>query len=67
MKHAQADEAWEKRDKVIICKTNFAQEWVIEANKNKCTQTIAELGIPAKYWCHQIVFSEQVAKHFPLA
>jgi hypothetical protein len=36
MKKVQKDEAWEKGDELIICKTNFVQEWAIEANKDKC-------------------------------
>jgi hypothetical protein len=67
IKWAQGDKAWEKRDKVIICKTNFAQEWAIEANKDKQAWTAAKEEIPAEYGCHATVFSETAAKRFPPA
>jgi hypothetical protein len=67
MKRAQKDDAWEKGDKLIICKTNFAQEWAIEANKNKHAQTIEEPEVPREYQQHAMVFSETAAKHFPPA
>jgi hypothetical protein len=49
MKMVQGDNAWEKGDELIICKTNFAQEWAIEANKDKCARTTGEPEIPPKY------------------
>jgi hypothetical protein len=49
IKHTQMDKVWEVGNEVIICKTNFAQEWAIKANKSKCAQTVAELGVPAEY------------------
>jgi hypothetical protein len=67
IKCAQADRAWEVGDEVIICKTNFTQEWAIKANKDKHTQTMAELGVPAEYQRHETVFSETMAKRFPPA
>jgi RNase H-like domain found in reverse transcriptase/Reverse transcriptase (RNA-dependent DNA polymerase) len=64
MKKAQEDEAWEKGNKLIVCKTNFAQEWAIEANKGKCTQTAGEPEIPPEYQWHATVFSEEATKRF---
>jgi hypothetical protein len=58
---------WEKGDELIVCKTNFAQEWAIEANKGKCAQTAGEPEIPPEYQRHAMVFSEEAAKHFLLA
>jgi hypothetical protein len=52
---------------VIICKTNFAQEWAIEANKDKWAQTVGKEEIPVEYRCHATVFSETAAKRFPPA
>jgi hypothetical protein len=67
MKKAQEDTAWEKGDELIICKTNFAQEWVIEANKGKCAQTVRDPEIPSEYQRHMTVFSEEAVKCFPPA
>jgi hypothetical protein len=67
IKRAQGDKAWEAGDEVIICKTNFAQEWAIEANKDKWAQIADKEEIPAEYECHAMVFSETAAKHFPPA
>jgi hypothetical protein len=61
------DTAWEKGDELIICKTNFTQEWAIEANKGKCTQTTGDPEIPPEYQWHTTVFLEEAAKRFPLA
>jgi hypothetical protein len=49
MKKAQKDDAWEMGDESIICKTNFVQEWAIEANKNKCAQGMKEPEVPEEY------------------
>jgi hypothetical protein len=49
IKQVKEDKVWEVGDEVIICKTNFAQEWAIEANKDKCAQTVAKVGIPIEY------------------
>jgi hypothetical protein len=67
IKRAQTDKAWEMGDEVIICKTNFTQEWAIEANKNKWAQAAAKEEVPTEYRRHTTVFSEIAAKHFPLA
>ena len=33
---------WEEGDEIIINRTNFAQEWAIEANQNKHLEVIPE-------------------------
>ena len=33
---------WEEGDEIIINRTNFAQEWAIEANQNKHLEAIPE-------------------------
>ena len=33
---------WEEGDEIIINKTNFAQEWAIEANQNKHLEAIPD-------------------------
>jgi hypothetical protein len=67
MKKAQENDAWEKGDELIICKTNFVQEWAIEANKNKCAWTMEDPKIPQEYQWHATVFLEEAAKRFPPA
>ena len=52
---------WEG-DEIIINRTNFAQEWVIEANQNKHLE-----AIPEEYRRHAKVFSEAEAQQFPPA
>ena len=51
---------WEEGDEIIINRTNFAQEWAIEANQNKHLE-----AIPDKYQRHTKVFSEAEAQRFP--
>ena len=51
---------WEKGDEIIINRTNFAQEWAIEANQNKHLE-----AIPDEYRRHAKVFSEIEAQRFP--
>ena len=51
---------WEEGDEIIINRTNFAQEWAIEANQNKHLE-----AIPDEYCRHAKVFSETEAQRFP--
>ena len=51
---------WEEGDEIIINRTNFAQEWAIEANQNKHLE-----AIPDEYRRHAKVFSETEAQRFP--
>jgi hypothetical protein len=48
-----------------IARTSLSQQWAKEANKAKAVRENLEL--PAKYQRHAIMFSEEVAKCFPLA
>jgi hypothetical protein len=48
-----------------IARTNLSQQWAKEANKDKAMWENLEL--PTKYQWHVIIFSEEVAKHFPPA
>ena len=48
---------WEEGDEIIINRTNFAQEWAIEANQNKHLKVI-----PEEYQRHAKVFSETEAQ-----
>jgi hypothetical protein len=48
---------WEEGDEIIINRTNFAQEWAIEANQNKHLE-----AIPDEYRRHAKVFSETEAQ-----
>jgi hypothetical protein len=54
------DEEWE----VMVAKTNFAQDWAREANKNKQEEG-GNLTLPSKYERHARIFDENAAKHFP--
>jgi RNase H-like domain found in reverse transcriptase/Reverse transcriptase (RNA-dependent DNA polymerase) len=45
---------------VEINRASISQEW---ANREKCHQK--EVVIPEEYWRHEVVFSEEGAKHFP--
>jgi hypothetical protein len=67
MKKVQESPAWEEGDELIICKTNFAQEWAIKANKSKRARTMEEPEVLQEYQRHAMVFSEAATKHFPLA
>ena len=51
---------WEEGDEIIVNKTNFAQEWAIEANQGKHLE-----AIPEEYQRHKKVFSEIEAQQFP--
>ena len=51
---------WEEGDEIIVNRTNFAQEWAIEANQNKHLE-----AIPEEYRQHDKVFSEIEAQRFP--
>ena len=51
---------WEEGDEIIINRTNFAQEWAIEANQNKHLK-----AIPEEYQQHDKVFSKTEAQRFP--
>jgi Reverse transcriptase (RNA-dependent DNA polymerase) len=62
--HADARSVGEGK-RAHIVRTNLPQQWAKEANKAKAMQENLEL--PAKYQRHAIVFSEEVAKRFPLA
>ena len=44
---------WEEGDEIVINRTNFAQEWAIEANQNKHLK-----AIPDEYWRHKKAFLE---------
>ena len=48
---------WEEGDEIIINRTNFTQEWAIEANQNKQLK-----AIPEEYHRHAKVFSEAEAQ-----
>ena len=50
---------WEDGDEIIINRTNFTQEWAIEANQNKQLE-----AIPEEYRRHGKVFSETEAQRF---
>ena len=51
---------WEDGDKIIINRTNFTQEWAIEANQSKNLE-----AIPEEYRQHDKVFSKTEAQQFP--
>ena len=51
---------WEDGDEIIVNRTNFAQEWAIEANQHKHLK-----AIPEEYRRHTKVFSETEAQRFP--
>ena len=54
------DEEWE----VMVAKTNFAQDWAQEANKNKQEQG-KNPTLPPEYERHARIFDENAAKRFP--
>ena len=55
-------EAWEETTKWdIIARTNFAQDWAHEANKDKQPEAI----LSGEYQQHAIIFDENAAKRFP--
>jgi hypothetical protein len=56
---------WEASDELIICKTNFTQEWAIMEctwKGNDKQTTVVDLGIPDEYKKHSKVFSEEGVK-----
>jgi hypothetical protein len=54
--------AWEEMTEWdVIARTNFAQDWVQEASKNKQTEAM----LPEEYQRHMIIFDEDAAKCFP--
>ena len=63
---AREQPEWEEGDSIIATTRTLgqhaAQEWAIEANKNKEEQVL-----PERYQHHTRVFSEEDAKRFPLA
>ena len=63
LKVARKDPVWEEGDEVIIMavSAHTSQQWAIEAKK--CKQTVPIL--PAHYWRHTWLFSEDAAKRFP--
>ena len=54
----EMDEEWE------IARTNFAQDWAQEANKNKQEQG-KNPTLPPEYEQHAHIFDKNAAKHFP--
>ena len=52
------DEEWE------VARTNFAQDWAQEANKNKQEQG-ENPTLPSEYKRHARIFDKNAAKHFP--
>ena len=58
----QCDAEWG----TVVSRTNFAQDWVQEANEAKQALVLAA-KVPDEYHWHNLVFSEKAAKHFPLS
>ena len=58
----QCDTEWG----AVVSRTNFAQDWVREANEAKQALALT-VKVPDEYHWHNLVFSEEAAKHFPLS
>jgi hypothetical protein len=51
--------AWEETTKWdVIARTNFAQDWACEANKDKQLEAV----LPDEYQQHAIIFDKNAAK-----
>jgi hypothetical protein len=61
--HVQIHDNWEEGDEIIIInKTNMAQQWAEQAQKDK-----KETALPDHYQEYADIFSEEKAKRFPPA